>query len=60
MSTTDPAPEITRTECARCRTEVHGIDGRYACPGCGWVNHYSEGHRELPTGADDPDYPQRR
>jgi hypothetical protein len=52
--------EITRTECARCGTEVHGIDGRYACPGCGWVNHWDQGHRPLPTGDEDPDSPPRR
>ncbi|HCA87535.1 MAG TPA: hypothetical protein DEQ61_19945 [Streptomyces sp.] len=50
--------EITRTECARCGTEVHGLSGRYACPGCGWVNHWSQGHGELPTAEDDPDCPQ--
>jgi uncharacterized Zn finger protein (UPF0148 family) len=57
----DPAPEtaalvgseITRTNCRRCGTEVHGIDGRYSCPLCGWVNHWSEGHTTLPTGCDD-------
>ncbi|WP_327368712.1 hypothetical protein [Streptomyces sp. NBC_01217] len=45
--------EITRTNCRRCGTEVHGIDGRYACAGCGWVNHWSEGHTVLPTDHDD-------
>lgn len=49
--------EITRTECTRCGTEVHGIDGRYACPGCGWVNHWSEGHNLLPSAGEDPDGP---
>ncbi|MFJ8842928.1 hypothetical protein ACIRFF_08500 [Streptomyces cyaneofuscatus] len=47
--------EITRTDCRRCGTEVHGLDGRYSCPLCGWVNHWSEGHTELPTEADDQD-----
>lgn len=47
--------EITRTDCRRCGTEVHGLDGRYSCPLCGWVNHWSEGHTELPTEADDID-----
>ncbi|WP_267242245.1 hypothetical protein [Streptomyces sp. PR69] len=50
-------PEITRTDCLRCGTEVHGLAGRYACPMCGWVNHWSEGYSELPTAADDPDWP---
>ncbi|MFJ1698203.1 hypothetical protein ACIOHC_24310 [Streptomyces sp. NPDC088252] len=45
--------EITRTDCRRCGHEVHGIDGRYACPLCGWVNHWNEGHTTLPTGRDD-------
>jgi hypothetical protein len=49
--------EITRTDCTRCGTEVHGIDGRYACPGCGWVNHWSEGHRTLPESVQDADCP---
>ncbi|MFK0288327.1 hypothetical protein ACIQVL_48825 [Streptomyces sp. NPDC090499] len=39
--------EITRADCGGCGAEVHGINGRYACP-CGWVNHWSQGHRELP------------
>ena len=47
--------EITRTQCGQCGTEIHGINGRYACPGCGWVNNWSEGHTELPTGDQDPD-----
>ncbi|MFI9587495.1 hypothetical protein ACIHCQ_38070 [Streptomyces sp. NPDC052236] len=51
--------EITRTECQQCGTEVHGIDGRYACSLCGWVNHWSEGHRALPEAHEDPDYPGR-
>ncbi|MFJ3231774.1 hypothetical protein [Streptomyces sp. NPDC086787] len=52
------APEITSTLCAQCGTVVHGVDSRYACPGCGWVNHWSEGSRDLPTAEDDPDYPR--
>lgn len=51
--------EITRTECKRCGTEVHGIDGRYACPLCGWTSHWADGHRPLPTAQDDPDHPGR-
>nr|WP_244883643.1 hypothetical protein [Streptomyces zhihengii] len=49
--------EITRTECRRCGTSIRGVNGRYACSLCGWVNHWSEGHNELPTAADDPDSP---
>ncbi|WP_351237234.1 hypothetical protein [Streptomyces sp. NPDC002133] len=47
-----PAAEITRTDCVQCGTEVYGLDGRYACPLCGWVNHWSEGHTELPVDVD--------
>jgi uncharacterized Zn finger protein (UPF0148 family) len=48
--------EITRTDCRQCGTEVSGIDGRYACPLCNWVNHWSEGHSDLPTEVDDLDW----
>ncbi|MFI1470624.1 hypothetical protein [Streptomyces wuyuanensis] len=58
---TNPGPdtgtEITRTDCRQCGTAVYGIGGRYACPLCGWVNHWSEGHDDLPAATDDPDYP---
>ncbi|WP_406263577.1 hypothetical protein [Streptomyces chartreusis] len=47
--------EITTTECRRCGTQISGIHGRYSCGSCGWTNHWSEGHSELPTGDDDPD-----
>lgn len=46
--------EITTTDCRRCGTEIHGVNGRYSCH-CGWVNHWSEGHTELPSGDQDPD-----
>lgn len=61
-SAADPmaAPEVTYTECRQCGTLIAGLDGRYACPGCGWVNDHSEGHRALPTAEDDPDYPGTR
>jgi ribosomal protein L37E len=45
--------EITRTDCRQCGTEVHGIAGRYACAGCGWVNHWAEGDSDLPSESDD-------
>ncbi|MEU9050379.1 hypothetical protein AB0D37_08235 [Streptomyces sp. NPDC048384] len=51
-----PPPEITTTECRTCGTLVSGVDGRYACGMCGWVNHWSEGHRDLPNAEDDPDW----
>ncbi|MFI5861194.1 hypothetical protein [Streptomyces sp. NPDC051546] len=54
------ALEITETDCRRCGTQIAGINGRYACGPCGWVNDYSEGHSPLPTAADDLDAPQAR
>lgn len=47
--------QITTTNCRRCGTEVSGINGRYSCGSCGWVNDWSEGHNELPTAEQDPD-----
>ncbi|MEU3829401.1 hypothetical protein GT045_07485 [Streptomyces sp. SID486] len=41
--------EITTTGCGRCGTEISGVNGRYACGNCGWVNHWSEGHTQLPA-----------
>ncbi|MGZ9928603.1 hypothetical protein ACXNSR_01795 [Streptomyces sp. NC-S4] len=54
------APEITDTECRQCGTLIAGLNGRYACPLCGWVNHHSEGHADLPTAQDDLDHPARK
>ncbi|MFD5848365.1 hypothetical protein [Streptomyces chartreusis] len=45
--------EITTTGCRTCGTEVAGINGRYACGSCGWVNSWQEGHTELPAGEPD-------
>ncbi|GHH56299.1 hypothetical protein [Streptomyces candidus] len=45
-----PRPEtavITRTDCPCCGARVEGLDGRYACALCGWVNHWTQGHHEL-------------
>ncbi|MCC0098529.1 hypothetical protein K7B10_27925 [Streptomyces flavotricini] len=55
-----PAPELTEAECRRCGTYIAGLDGRYACGVCGWVNDHSEGHRRLPTADEDPDRPEAR
>ncbi|MFI5665567.1 hypothetical protein [Streptomyces sp. NPDC051704] len=55
-----PAPELTEAECRRCGTYIAGLDGRYACGVCGWVNDHSEGHRRLPTADEDPDRPAAR
>lgn len=46
-------PEITYAECRQCGTLIAGLDGRYSCGVCGWVNHHSEGHRALPRAEDD-------
>jgi hypothetical protein len=57
----EPAPtEITETDCRQCGTRIAGLDGRYACPLCGWVNGHSEGHHPLPPASDDPDGPANR
>ncbi|MGW0363177.1 hypothetical protein [Streptomyces sp. NPDC002990] len=55
-----PAPELTEAECRRCGTYITGLDGRYACGVCGWVNDHSEGHRRLPRADEDPDRPAAR
>ncbi|MEU1132381.1 hypothetical protein ABZ383_21385 [Streptomyces sp. NPDC005900] len=54
---TTSGAQITVTNCYRCGTEVSGLNGRYACALCGWVNNWSEGHTELPGPEMDPDYP---
>lgn len=54
-----PPPELTVSECRRCGTLIAGLDGRYACGVCGWVNDHSEGHRRLPREDEDPDRPPR-
>ncbi|MFD7786851.1 hypothetical protein ACFV4Q_27740 [Streptomyces nojiriensis] len=52
-------PELTEAECRRCGTYIAGLDGRYACGVCGWVNDHSEGHRRLPRADEDPDRPAK-
>ncbi|MFF1574707.1 hypothetical protein ACFVWR_18360 [Leifsonia sp. NPDC058292] len=49
--------EITTTDCRQCGSVVSGLNGRYACGICGWVNAWHEGHGELPVAQDDPDWP---
>ncbi|MEW2549805.1 hypothetical protein AB0910_29250 [Streptomyces sp. NPDC047002] len=44
---------MTYAECRQCGTLIAGLDGRYSCGVCGWVNHHSEGHRPLPRAEDD-------
>lgn len=43
---------ITTTLCQTCGTEIAGINGRYSCGNCGWVNHWSQGDTELPPLPD--------
>ncbi|MDT9682046.1 hypothetical protein RND61_08155 [Streptomyces sp. TRM76323] len=50
-------PEITTTECRQCGLRIAGLNGRYACGACGWVNSWREGSNTLPSAEDDPDYP---
>jgi hypothetical protein len=52
--------EITTTGCRGCGTEISGVNGRYSCGACGWVNSWAEGHTRLPTAQDDPDWPGRK
>ncbi|MFI8792661.1 hypothetical protein [Streptomyces sp. NPDC055105] len=49
--------EITTTDCRQCGSLVSGLKGRYSCPACGWTNPWHEGHGELPTADEDPDWP---
>jgi ribosomal protein L37E len=49
--------EITTTDCRQCGAQVSGLNNRYACSYCGWVNHWAEGSSNLPAAQDDPDYP---
>ncbi|SCF60004.1 hypothetical protein GA0115259_100031, partial [Streptomyces sp. MnatMP-M17] len=39
MSHPSQGPEITYAECRQCGTLIAGLDGRYSCGVCGWVNH---------------------
>jgi rubredoxin len=41
-------PEITYAECRQCGTQIAGLNRRYACGVCGWVNPWSEGYSDLP------------
>jgi ribosomal protein S27AE len=55
MSTEPEAPEITEAECRRCGTQVAGLNGRYACGVCGWVNKWDEGYKPLPEAETEPE-----
>ncbi|MFF0747137.1 hypothetical protein ACFYVL_42805 [Streptomyces sp. NPDC004111] len=41
--------EITRSTCPCCHADDDGINGRYACALCNWVNHWPEGHTGDPS-----------
>ncbi|NBM15908.1 hypothetical protein [Streptomyces sp. GC420] len=63
MSTTPPEhAEITRGICGGCSAMVEGLNGRYSCALCGWVNRWDQSPAPLPSKEDDPDYdkPQPR
>ncbi|WP_420031492.1 hypothetical protein ACN2WE_00860 [Streptomyces sp. cg28] len=47
------AQQITERACEKCGTSIAGVNGRYACGGCGWTNHWSEGLSQLPDASDD-------
>lgn len=49
--------EITYAQCRGCGCQIAGVKGRYSCGACGWTNPWHEGHGELPTAQDDPDWP---
>ncbi|MDT9682465.1 hypothetical protein RND61_10345 [Streptomyces sp. TRM76323] len=51
-------PDITTTVCGACGSQVSGLNGRYACGVCGWVNNWAEGHSRLPSAEEDPDAPK--
>ncbi|MCP9946874.1 hypothetical protein LUX12_21995 [Streptomyces somaliensis] len=52
-ATTQTPPEITTTMCSACGSQVSGLNGRYACGVCGWVNNWAEGHADLPHAEGD-------
>ncbi|SCF75813.1 hypothetical protein GA0115259_1021214, partial [Streptomyces sp. MnatMP-M17] len=39
MTVPSAGPEITYANCRRCGSLIAGLDGRYSCGVCGWVNH---------------------
>ena len=43
--------ELTVRDCPKCGVTVTGVNGRYACTACGWVNHWSEGNTPLPSSS---------
>ncbi|GGP96183.1 hypothetical protein [Streptomyces roseolilacinus] len=55
---TQTTPEITTTMCSACGSQVSGLNGRYACGVCGWVNNWAEGHTALPHAGEDRDPPE--
>ncbi|URM92490.1 hypothetical protein LUW75_23895 [Streptomyces sp. MRC013] len=55
---TQTTPEITTTMCSACGSQVSGLNGRYACGVCGWVNNWAEGHTALPHAEEDSRAPE--
>ncbi|MFF2653925.1 hypothetical protein [Streptomyces sp. NPDC058045] len=49
------AMDITTIECRDCGARVDGLNGRYACGLCGWVNPWYEGTTPLPPPVDEDD-----
>lgn len=44
---------VTEKQCAECGAVVAGVNGRYACGACGWINHWSDGDTRLPGPEED-------
>ncbi|NEB79789.1 hypothetical protein G3I40_31905 [Streptomyces sp. SID14478] len=45
--------QVTEKRCGGCGTVVAGVNGRYACGACGWINHWSDGDTSLPGAQED-------
>ncbi|MEU8587656.1 hypothetical protein AB0C59_11750 [Streptomyces sp. NPDC048664] len=50
---------FTRTTCAGCGAIVEGLNNRFSCTVCGWVNRWDDSTSPLPCAEDDPDCPRR-
>lgn len=48
---------FTRTTCSGCGAIVEGLNNRFSCTVCGWVNRWDDSTSPLPSAEDDPDYP---
>lgn len=54
---TPPDLPFTRSNCRDCGALVEGLNERYACTLCGWVNRWDDSTSVLPAAEDDPDFP---